>query len=261
MDERNIKLDISGQIATVTISRPEQLNALNLKMLEELSGCLYEINGHEDIRCVIITGEGEKAFAAGADTKVMESYNSFDGAVFSQKGNDVFLKLQHMPMPVIAVVNGYALGGGLELALSCDIRLAHETAVFGMPEVTLGIMPGWGGTQRLQRAVGYSKAAELIFTGKRISAREALQLGIISEIYPAGELMNRAYELAQVISANAPLGIRNAKKSMNLGAQMDIGTAVGTEAQYFGMLFSSEDRQEGLSAFRDRKKQPQYKNR
>ncbi len=261
MDYKNIKLKISGYIATIMLYRPKQLNALNMVMLDEFSRSLDEINDQEDIRCIIVTGDGEKAFAAGADTKIMEPMDVLEGAALSKKGNEVFMKLQQMPMPVIAAVNGYALGGGLELALSCDIRIASENVFFGVPEVTLGIMPGFGGTQRLPRLLGYSRAAELVFTGKRIDAAEALRLGIVSEICPQEELMDRVYKLAEVISANAPIGVRNAKKSMNLGLQQDVKSAVEIEEQYFGMLFATKDKQEGLSAFNNRRKGPQFKNR
>ncbi len=261
MEFKNIKLDVSGNIAKLTICRPRQLNAVNREMLDELSSGLDLINKMDDIRCMIVTGEGERAFVAGADTTAMEPMDSFQAAALSQKGNEVFLMLQRMPMPSIAAVNGFALGGGLEMALSCDIRIASEKAVFGLPEVTLGIMPGWGGTQRLTRLIGYSKACELIFTGRRVDAKEALQSGIVSEVYPLDKLMDRAYELAELISSNAPVGIRNAKKAMNLGLQQDLKSAVETEALFFGNLFSTEDKETGLSAFNSRQSKPQFKNK
>ena len=261
MDEQTIKLETSEYIANIILSRPKQMNALNIAMLDELSNSLDKINKLEDIRCIIVTGSGEKAFAAGADTKIMESMDLYEGTALSKKGNEVFMKLQQMPMPVIAAVNGYALGGGLELALSCDIRIASENAFFGLPEVTLGIMPGFGGTQRLPRLIGYSKAAELAFTGRCIGAAEALQAGMVSAVYPPEELIDRAFELAKVISANAPIGIRSAKKSMSLGLQQDINSAVEIEGQYFGMLFATKDKQEGLSAFNNRRKGTGFRNR
>lgn len=261
MEYNNLRLEITGYIARITISRPKQLNALNLDMLQELSGILDEINKLGNIRCIIVTGDGEKSFAAGADTKVMEPMDVFQAVELSAIGNNTFQKLQNMPMPVIGAINGYALGGGLELALSCDIRIASENAIFGMPEVTLGIMPGWGGTQRLPRILGYSKAAELIFTGKHINGQEALKIGLVSNIYPADELIKEAEKLAESICANAPAGIKNAKKSMNLGLQQDIKNAIETEEHCFGIVFSSEDKLEGLSAFNNRQKQPEFKNR
>jgi len=242
------------EVATLTITRPEQLNALNLETIAEIDKHVDALSGNKNVRALIVTGEGSKAFVAGADVKQLETLDEKSAHELSTVGNCVFTKLSALPFPVIAAVNGFALGGGCELALSCDIRLASENASFSLPEVTLGICPGWGGTQRLARLVGYGIAAELMFSARRIKAERAAQIGLVNSIHPSEELMEAALELAMQIGANAPLAVRTAKKAMREGVEVTLSEGVEIEAHEFSILFNSNDTKKGLAAFNNKEK-------
>ena len=204
-----ITYEVEGQIGIITINRPKALNALNSAVLDELDKTLDAVD-QEAIRCLILTGAGEKSFVAGADIGEMSTLTKAEGEAFGKKGNDVFRKLETFPIPVIAAVNGFALGGGCEISMSCDIRICSENAVFGQPEVGLGITPGFGGTQRLARIVGTGKAKEMIYGARNIKAEEAYRIGLVNNVYPAEELMPAAKKLASTIARNAPIAVRNA---------------------------------------------------
>jgi len=242
------------EIATLTITRPEQLNALNLETIAEIDAHADELLGSKNVRALIVTGSGSKAFVAGADVKQLETLDEKGAYDLSTKGNQAFMKLSALPFPVIAAVNGFALGGGCELALSCDIRIASENASFSLPEVTLGICPGWGGTQRLARIVGYGIASELMFSARRIKAERAMQIGLISSIHSSEELMEAAMELAMQIGVNAPLAVAAAKKAMREGIETTLEEGTQIEAREFSILFNSTDTKKGLNAFNNKEK-------
>ncbi len=258
MELKNIKLEKEDRLAIITISRPASLNALNSETLNELGAVLDDVQDDDSIRCVLLTGDGDKAFVAGADIKEMSDLSPIQTRTFMKKGQQVLLKLEDLDKPVIAVINGFALGGGLELALSCDILLASERAKLGLPEVTLGIHPGFGGTQRLPRLVGKARAKELIFTGKMIGPTEAMNMGLLNAVYPPVELMTRAKELAASISKNAPLAIRLAKGAVNRGTEVDLITGLAIEAEAEALAFSTQDAKEGMNAFIEKRK-PDFK--
>lgn len=232
----------------VQINRPEALNALDAALLEELSACFDRLHAEEGVRVVLLTGVG-KAFVAGADIRAMAPMNTREAEDFGELGARAFRKLELLPMPVVAVVNGYALGGGCELAMACDMRIASEKAVFGQPEVGLGICPGFGGTQRLPRLVGAGVAAELLFTGRNVRAREALRIGLVNAVYAPEALEEEAQKLANSIARNAPLAVRAAKRAMQRGLQADIDTGVAYESVAFGSCFATEDQKAGMQAF------------
>jgi len=256
-----VTLELKEAIAVITINRPEALNALNNPVLLGLRTTFDSID-METTRCVVLTGAGEKAFIAGADVAEMASMDSAQAIVFAQFGKAVFLMIENFPLPVIAAINGYCLGGGNELALSCDIRLCSENAIFGQPEVGLGITAGFGGTQRLGRVIGSaSKAKEILLTGKIIKADEALQIGLVSAVYPHDALMNAALNLANQITRNAPIAVRNTKKAINEGNGKPLLEAMEIETAHFAACFSTEDQKEGMQAFLDRRKEKEFKNR
>ena len=211
----NVLLEKKGHIAVATINRPKALNALNSEVLEDLNELVDLVNADEDIYALVLTGAGEKAFVAGADIGEMSTLTKAEGEAFGKKGNDVFRKLETMPIPTIAAINGFALGGGCELSMSCDIRICSDTAVFGQPETGLGITPGFGGTQRLARLVGPGMAKQLIYAAKNIKADEALRIGLVNAVYPLEELMDAAEKLAATIAKNAPIAVRACKKAIN----------------------------------------------
>jgi enoyl-CoA hydratase len=242
-----------GHVGLITINRPEARNALNSKIIAELTDKLDEI-AKSEIRCLIVTGAGEKSFVAGADIVEMKDFDPSQAEKFSISGNVLMEKLENMPMPVIAAVNGFALGGGCEMALSCDIRLASENAVFALPEVGLGILPGYGGVQRLVRVVGVSKAKELAFTGNKVKAPEAFELGLVSAVYPSRELMDAAMQMAEIITANAPLGVRAAKKVANDSIGLTLDSANRLEAKLFGSCFATNDQKQAMAAFVEKRK-------
>ena len=254
-----VKYEPKGDIAYLVIDRPEALNALNAQVLADLDAALDNID-LDLIRCVILRGAGEKSFVAGADIAQMKDLNQAGGEAFGKQGNDVFLKLESFPIPVIAAVGGYALGGGCELAMACDFRICSDTAVFGQPEVGLGITPGFGGTQRLARIVGPGMAKQMIYTARNIKADEALRIGLVNAVYPAAELYAAAEKLASTIAANAPIAVRGCKKAINEGAALPIEQAVVCEEKAFGSCFETGDQQEGMGAFLEKRKHAPFTN-
>lgn len=248
-----INYEVEGAVAVLTINRPKALNALNSAVLDELNETIDAIDLNE-VRALIITGAGEKSFVAGADIGEMSSLTKEQGEAFGKKGNDVFRKIETLPIPVIAAVNGFALGGGCEISLSCDIRICSENAVFGQPEVGLGITPGFGGTQRLARTIGVGMAKQLIYTARNIKAPEALRIGLVNAVYPIEELMGAAKKMASIIASNAPIAVRNCKKAINDGLQTDIESGVEIEEKLFGDCFETEDQRYGMAFFLDRDK-------
>ena len=219
-------------VGVITINREKALNALNSEVLDALDQTLDQVD-LETVRCLVITGAGQKSFVAGADIGEMSTLTKAEGEAFGKKGNDIFRKIETFPIPVIAAVNGFALGGGNELSLSCDIRICSENAVFGQPEVGLGITPGFGGTQRLARTIGVGKAKEMLYTARNIKADEAYRLGLVNAVYPQEELMAAARKLAGQIAANAPIAVRNSKKAANDGLQTDMDQAIVIEEKLF----------------------------
>lgn len=249
-----LKFKKSKGIGTLTINRPKNLNALNTQVLTDLDNIIDEIDQDEDVQVLIVTGAGEKAFVAGADIKEMKDKNALEGRDFSVFGNKVFSKLENLRQPSIAAVNGFALGGGCELAMACDIRIGAESAKFGQPEVGLGIIPGFGGTQRLSRIVGISKAKELIYTARTVNAEEALTIGLLNKMTEANSLLEEAQKMAQAILKQAPLAIEESKKVINRGYEMDLNHALQMEAELFGGLFSTDDQKAGMTAFTEKTK-------
>jgi len=240
--------------AVLTIMRPDQLNALNLETIAEIDAALDELLGKNDVRSLIITGSGNKAFVAGADIKHLETLDAEGAYKLSTEGSRVFSRLTSIPFPVIAAVNGFALGGGCELALACDIRLASENASFSLPEVTLGICPGWGGTQRLARLVGLGLAAELMFTARRIDSAYALEIRLVNAVCPQDKLMETALNMAAKIGKNAPLAVSAAKKAMHQGIEASLSEGLEAEAREFSVLFDTSDTKNGLKAFNNKEK-------
>ena len=255
-----ITYEVEGQIGIITINRPKALNALNSAVLDELDKTLDAVD-QEAIRCLILTGAGEKSFVAGADIGEMSTLTKAEGEAFGKKGNDVFRKLETFPIPVIAAVNGFALGGGCEISMSCDIRICSENAVFGQPEVGLGITPGFGGTQRLARIVGTGKAKEMIYGARNIKAEEAYRIGLVNNVYPAEELMPGAKKLASTIARNAPIAVRNCKRAINEGIQVDMDQAIVIEEKLFGSCFETCDQKEGMNAFLEKRKVDAFLNK
>ena len=243
-----IKYEEEGTISIITINRPEALNSLNSKVLDELSKVLDKIDINK-IKSIIITGAGEKSFVAGADISEMSTLTKKQASAFSKKGNDVFRKIETYPIPVIAAINGFALGGGCELSLSCDIRICSDNAIFGQPEVGLGIIPGFGGTQRLARIVGIRKAKQMIFSGQNIKADEALRIGLVNAVYPQNELLNEAKKLALSISNNAQNAIKNSKKAINEGYDLEMDNALALEEKLFGDCFQNNEQIERMKDF------------
>ena len=241
-----INYEVESAVAVLTINRPKALNALNSAVLDELNAALDAIDLNE-VRALIITGAGEKSFVAGADIGEMSTLTKAEGEAFGKKGNDVFRKIETLPIPVIAAVNGFALGGGCEISLACDIRICSENAVFGQPEVGLGITPGFGGTQRLARTVGVGMAKQMIYTARNIKAPEALRIGLVNAVYPIEELMVAAKKMASMIASNAPIAVRNCKKAINDGLQTDIESGVAIEEKLFGDCFETEDQRYGMA--------------
>ena len=254
-----VKYEPQGNIAYLTIDRPEALNALNAQVLSDLNAALDEIDMNT-VRCVIVRGAGEKSFVAGADIAQMKGLTKAEGETFGKQGNDVFLKLENLPIPTIAAVGGYALGGGCELAMSCDIRICSDTAVFGQPEVGLGITPGFGGTQRLARLVGMGMAKQMVYTARNIKSDEALRIGLVNAVHPLSELYAAAEKMASTIASNAPIAVRAAKKAMNDGISIPIGEAVVCEEKAFGSCFETKDQQEGMGAFLEKRKHEPFTN-
>jgi enoyl-CoA hydratase len=266
-----ILYEVEGAVGTITINREKALNALNSQVLDELNATLDSVDLNT-VRCLILTGAGEKSFVAGADIGEMSSLTKAEGEAFGKKGNDVFRKLETFPIPVIAAVNGFALGGGCEISMSCDIRICSDNAMFGQPEVGLGITPGFGGTQRLARLIGAGMAKQLIYTARNIKAAEAYRIGLVNqvvsaEVNEAGEvvvsskdaLMAAAKKMASTIAANAPIAVRNCKKAINEGLQVDMDKAIVIEEKLFGDCFETEDQKAGMGNFLEKDKEKKLK--
>lgn len=248
-----VNCEVQDRVAVLTIDRPKALNALNPEVLNDLR-LAFEGIDQDVVRCVILTGAGDKSFVAGADIASMSTMTKAEGEAFGRLGNDVFLMVENFPLPVIAAVNGFALGGGNELAMSCDIRLASENALFGQPEVGLGITPGFGGTQRLARVVGVGMAKQLVYSATNIKASEALRIGLVNAVYAPDQLMDAARKLAGKIASNAPIAVRNCKRAINEGIELPIAEAVQVEERLFGACFETHDQVEGMSCFLSREK-------
>lgn len=249
-------IDVSrdGAVATVTMNRPEALNAFTTEQLEALLAAIRGLRDEVGVRCVILTGAGEKSFAAGADIKEMVALDEQGGRAFGELGHAVANAIEALPQPAIAAVNGYAFGGGCELALACDFRLCSENAVFAQPEVSLGIPPGWGGSQRLPRTVGPGMAAELILTGRRVKAEEALRIGLVNEVHPLPDLLPATAGLAKLIAANSPLAVRAAKAAMARAFAGEPARGLKAEVAVFAAAFATEDQTEGMTAFVEKRK-------
>ena len=263
-----IDYEVEGAVGIITINRPKALNALNEEVLNDLEAAFDAVDLNT-VRCLILTGAGDKSFVAGADIGAMSKMTKAEGTAFGKKGNDIFLKIESFPIPVIAAVNGFALGGGCEISMSCDIRICSDNAMFGQPEVGLGITPGFGGTQRLARLVGAGMAKQMIYTARNIKAAEAYRIGLVNqvvsaEVNEAGEvvksakdaLMDAALKMANGIAAQAPIAVRNCKKAINEGLQVSIDEAVAIEEKLFGDCFETEDQKAGMGNFLKKKDDP-----
>lgn len=253
-----ILYEVEGAVGTITINRPKALNALNSQVLDELNETLDAVD-LDTVRCLILTGAGDKSFVAGADIGEMSTLTKAEGEAFGKKGNDVFRKLEVFPIPVIAAINGFALGGGCEISMSCDIRICSENAVFGQPEVGLGITPGFGGTQRLARTVGVGIAKQMIYSARNIKSAEAYRIGLVNAVYAPEELIPAAKKLASTIAANAPIAVRNCKKAINDGLQVDMDQAIVIEEKLFGDCFETEDQKAGMGNFLEKDKSKKLK--
>ena len=260
MEFKNLLLSMENEIGILTINRPKVLNALNIETLKELQAGIQEVKDNPAMKVLIITGAGEKAFVAGADIQEMKEMDSVAALTFSRLGHDTMKMIQDLERPVIAAVNGFALGGGTEIALACDFIYASDNAKFGLPEVTLGVFPGFGGTQRLPRLIGKGKAKELIMTGKMISAQDAFQMGMVNRVLPQASLMEETKKVATQIAGNGPIGLRLAKRVVNSGFDVDLAEACSMESLAFSICFSTEDQKEGMKAFAEKRK-PSYKGR
>ena len=257
---QTIRYEKNGNIGIATINRPEALNALNSTVISELEQLISEVEKDAELGAFIITGEG-RSFVAGADIGEMSTLTKEGGEAFGKHGNDVFRAIETLPIPTIAAVNGFALGGGCELSMACDIRICADTAVFGQPETGLGITPGFGGTQRLARLVSPGMAKQLIYTAKNIKADEAYRIGLVNAVYPLDELLPAAEKLAETIAKNAPIAVRACKQAINEGLQVDMDKAVVIEEKLFGSCFQSADQIEGMSAFLEKRKHEPYQNK
>jgi enoyl-CoA hydratase len=258
MGYKNLLVEVADGIALVKINRPQVLNALNRETLLDLQQAMKEVEGRKDVRAVILTGEGEKAFVAGADIAEMKAMNATEAVVFSRLGHEALGMIENLTKPVIAAVNGFALGGGLEIALACDFIYASEKAKLGVPEVTLGIFPGFGGTQRLPRLIGTGRAKELIFTGKMVDAHEACDLGIVNKVFPPDKLMEEVTKTARTIAQNGPVAVSMAKGAVNAGYDEGREEGEAIEMTAWGNSFATHDQKEGMGAFLE-KRRPQFK--
>jgi enoyl-CoA hydratase len=254
MGYENIIYRVDQGIATITFNRPKALNALNQELLAEFSAALEATAADEDVRVLVLTGAGEKAFVAGADISELATFSPLQAKNFSSAGHGVIGRLQQLPIPVIAAVNGFCLGGGSEIALACDFIYAAETARFGLPEINLGLIPGFGGTQRLPRRVGTSRAKELIFTGRMIPAAEAAEIGLVNRVVPAAALMEAVLGTAREIASKGRVSLRAAKQAVNQGMNADLATGCHIEIDAFALVMASPDAKEGTTAFLEKRK-------
>ena len=253
-DLRYVRLEWDGEIAVVTVDRQDKLNALNAEVISELGQVFGGLGGDDNVRGVVLTGAGEKAFVAGADITELARMDPISGVRVSRDGQDVFRRIERFPKPVLAAVGGYALGGGCELALACHMRIASENARFGLPEVTLGIIPGYGGTIRLARLVGLGRAVELTLTGDMIGAERAEQIGLVSEVVPRAELLDRAKALMRKVTKNGPVAMRMALESIYRAVDTSTAEALDFESSLFGLLASTDDMREGMAAFLEKRR-------
>jgi enoyl-CoA hydratase len=260
MEFKFIIYEKSEGVATITLNRPEALNAFSKDVVEEILRALEDVKSDENVRVVVLTGAGEKAFSAGADIKSMVGMTSLKARELSLMGERLCLALENFEKPVIAAINGYALGGGLEVAMACDFRIASENARMGQTEVNIGLIPGWGGTQRLTRLVGMTKSKELVFTGRMVDARTAEQLGIVNMVTPADKLKETARQFALELASKPPVALKVAKTLINKGANISLDSALALEREGFGVVASSEDFKEGVSAFTEKRK-PVFKGK
>lgn len=249
----NLIITIADQVAQVSINRPEAMNSLNTATITELSVTIDELEKQADVKVIIITGAGEKAFVAGGDIASLSTFTPMQARELSIMVGKLFQSIEDSPCVVIAAINGYALGGGCELALACDLRLAAEHAQLGQPEINLGIIPGWGGTQRLSRLVGSSRAKELMFTGERVTAQRGLEIGLIDHVYPDDQLLTNAQTLAQTIASKPQTAIQMIKTAVNNGMAMDKNKAIQYETDLFGLCFTTADQKEGMDAFLEKR--------
>ena len=255
-----VNYEVNGAVAVITINRPEALNALNSAVLDDLNAVLDGIDV-DSVRAVVLTGAGEKSFVAGADIGEMSKLTKAEGEAFGKKGNDIFRRIEIFPIPFICAVNGFALGGGCELSMSCDIRICSDNAMFGQPEAGLGITPGFGGTQRLARTISTGMAKQLIYTARNIKADEAYRIGLVNAVYPQAELMGAALKMASQIAANAPIAVRACKKAINDGLSLDMDKAIVVEEKLFGSCFETADQAEGMGAFLEKRKEKNFTNK
>ena len=254
----NLLLEVENGIALLTINRPKALNALNSETLAELNTCLAELENNDDVKVVILTGSGEKSFVAGADISEMVNATPAEGRKMGLLAREAFGRLENMPQVTIAAVNGFALGGGCEISMACDIRVASENAKFAQPECGLGILPGFGGTQRLPRLVGKGRAKELIFTCDMISADEAFRMGLANHVVPQAELIDYCKAMAGRIMKNGPYAVALAKQAINTGSDTDLDSGLKLEANLFGLSFSTADKKEGMTAFLEKRKEKHF---
>lgn len=254
MAYENIIYDIQDNLALITFNRPKALNALNGALIDELSDALDAIAGNEEIKVLILTGAGDKSFVAGADISELATFNSLQAKLFSERGQTAIFKIQELSIPVIAAVNGFALGGGSEIALACDFIYASDNAKFGLPEITLGIIPGFGGTQRLPRLIGSNRAKEMIFTGRLIPAAEAEKIGLVNRIFSQDSLMEETLKTARTIATRGKVSLRAAKQAVNNGLNVDLAIGCQIEVDAFAICMASEDGKEGTRAFIEKRK-------
>ena len=253
MEYKNIIFKVEEQIATITFNRPKVLNALNEASLKEFSHAIDKVAGDEDIRVLILTGAGDRSFVAGADITEFLKFNALKAKIFSEMGHGIVSKLQELPIPVIGAVNGFALGGGCEVVIACDFIYASENAMFGLPEINLGIIPGFGGTQRLSRLIGKNRAKEMIFTGKMISAAEAQAMGLVNKVCVQDQLMDEVLNVAKVIVSKGKISLRAAKQAINTGMDVDLNTGCRIEIDAFAICLASPDAKEGTKAFLEKR--------
>ncbi|HOV85603.1 MAG TPA: enoyl-CoA hydratase-related protein [Syntrophobacteraceae bacterium] len=254
MEYANVLFEIRDGVGILTFNRPKALNALNVETLEELNDVLDRVREDDAVRVLILTGSGEKAFVAGADISEFPRMNALQAHRFAERGQEIFSKLEELPKPVIACVNGFALGGGCELAMSCDFIYASSLARFGQPEINLGLIPGFGGTQRLPRLIGRAKAKELCMTGEMIDAQQAMELGLAARVFPPEQLMEETLKVARLLASRSPVALRALKHAIDRGWDLDLRNGCSLEAESFGLCFSSQDMREGVAAFLEKRK-------